>query len=508
LRTMSYFGQASYNYDHKYLGSLTFRADASTKFAPGNQWGYFPAISGAWVLSEEDFMADQTLFSLLKVRAAIGKSGNDNISDDMWRYQYEINSSGGPGWGESNQEGYEYYANSGGGTFPNPKIRWESALTRNFALDIGMFNDRLTITPEIYMNTTTDLLYLSQIQTTSGYGTQMQNIGQVTTRGFDLTVNAKIIQTNKAFLNANFTLGKAKKIVDKLNGTDTQIWYNSSSWYSSVPDYLLQVGSEVGLIYGYVNDGIYGFDEFQPTLSYDYTPLSGTVNCNALFGTAPGKPKFKNMVDGVDGPSDVNIVNQNDRVVIGNTNPKFGGGFGLSGGWNSFDFTANFNFLYGFDVNNATRYTLSSFEGNSNKYYNILPEYNSDKRWRYAEDDNGDRMLSDSRYVQLYQEMNANATTFNPVDITKKVTMSYFIEDGSFLRLQDLTVGYSLPQSILKRTRLSRLRVYLTGYNLFLLTKYTGYDPEVDIQSGLTPGVDYNKYPRSRNFCVGLNVTF
>src|SRR5690606_8109565 len=123
------------------------------------------------------------------------------ITDDMWRYQYEINTSGGPGWGETNESGYEYYVNTGGGTFPNPDIKWETTLTRNLALDIGMFNDRLTITPEVYWNTTSDLLYLSNIPGTTGYSQQMQNIGQVTNRGFDLTLNANVIRRQNAYLN-------------------------------------------------------------------------------------------------------------------------------------------------------------------------------------------------------------------------------------------------------------------------------------------------------------------
>ncbi|ULT44171.1 hypothetical protein KRR40_12850 [Niabella defluvii] len=169
--------------------------------------------------------------------------------------------------------------------------------------------------------------------------------------------------------------------------------------------------------------------------------------------------------------------------------------------------SANFFFMYGFDVNNATRYTLSSFENNNNNYFNILPEFNSNKRWRYADDVYGDRMVSNANYVAQYQEVNANATIFNPVDIGKKVTHSYFIEDGSFLRLQDVTIGYSLPQTTLNRFKVKNLRVFFSGYNLFLLTKYRGYDPEVDVQTGLTPGVDYNRYPRSRNFVAGINIT-
>lgn len=504
-RLSSYFAQANYNFERKYLLSLTYRADGSTKFAPGNQWGYFPAISGAWVLTEEKFMAGQNLFSQLKVRAAVGKSGNNRITDDMWRYQYEISASGGPGWGEANENGFEYYINTGGKTLPNPSIKWETTLTRNLAFDIGMFKDRLTITPEVYWNTTTDLLYLSNIPTTTGYTQQMQNIGQVTNRGFDLTINAQIIQRKNGYFNTTFTFGANRTRIDKLNGREDVIWMTpSKGWKSSEADYMLKVGDQLGLIYGYVYDGIYRFDEFD-LQGLNYVAKPGTVNNDALFGTQPGRPKFKNFVDD-EGAE--NVVNEKDKVVIGNTNPKFSGGLNLFGGWGNFDMSANFFFMYGFDVNNATRYTLSSFENNTNNYYNVLPEFNEKARWRYAEDVYGDRLISDARYVQLYQEMNANATIFSPVDIGKKVTHSYFIEDGSFLRLQDVTVGYTLPKHTLGRVKLNTVRVFLSGYNLFLWTKYTGYDPEVDVQTGLTPGIDYNRYPRSRNFLAGINITF
>ncbi|MEI6948958.1 TonB-dependent receptor [Paraflavisolibacter sp. H34] len=503
-RLSSYFAQANYNFERKYLLSLTYRADGSTKFAPEKRWGHFPAISGGWVLTNEDFMAGQKMFSQLKLRAALGKSGNNRITDDMWRYQYEINTSGGPGWGEASETGFEYYVNTGGTTLPNPDIKWETTLTRNLAFDIGMFKDRLTITPEIYQNTTTDLLYISNIPTTTGYQQQMQNIGQVTNRGFDLTVNAQIIKKQNAFFNTTFTLGINKTRIDKLNGTETELWMTSPRWKSSESDYMLRVGGQLGLIYGYVYDGIYRFDEFD-LQGLNWVAKPGTVNNNALFGTQPGRPKFKNFVDDKD---ENNVVNDLDKVVIGNTNPKFSGGFNLAGGWGNFDMSANLFFMYGFDVNNATRYTLSSFISNANNYFNVLPEFNASNRWRYADDATGDRMLSDARYTALYQEVNANATIFNPVDIGKNVTHSYFIEDGSFLRLQDLTLGYRLPKTTTDRMKISSLRVFASGYNLFLLTKYTGYDPEVDVQTGLTPGVDYNRYPRSRNFVAGFNITF
>ena len=503
-RLSSYFAQANYNFDHKYLLSLTYRADGSTKFAPENRWGYFPAISGAWVLSNEEFLKNHSQISLLKIRAAIGKSGNNRITDDMWRYQYAVTSSGGPGWGENSENGEEYYQNTGGNTLPNPNIRWETTLTRNLAFDIGLFNDRLTITPEAYWNTTTDLLYLSNIATTTGYSQQMQNIGQVTNRGFDLTFNAQLIQRPDAYFNATFTFGSTKTRVDKLNGTEDVLWMTASRWKSSDNDYMLKVGDQLGLIYGYVYDGIYKFDEFDLD-GLTYIPKPETVNNDALFGTQPGKPKFKNFVDE---EGQENVVNEKDRTVIGNTNPKFSGGLNLAGGWRNFDISANFFFMYGFDVNNATRYTLSSFESNTNNYFNVLPEFNENDRWRYAEDSYGDRMLNNANYIDLYHEINKDASIFNPIDIGKKVTHSYFIEDGSFIRLQDVTLGYTLPKHITERFKIGSLRIFASGYNLFLWTNYRGYDPEVDVQTGLTPGVDYNRYPRSRNFLAGLNITF
>lgn len=505
-RYSSFFGQANYDFEKKYLLTLTYRADGSTKFAPGNRWGHFPAIGAGWVVTNEPFMADQDLFSQIKIRAAIGTAGNNQIDDDMWRYQYTVKGTGGPGWGEGSEAGSEYYTNTGGSVFYNPNIKWETSLTRNLAFDIAMLKDRLTITPEVYWNTTKDLLYTSNIPNTTGYSQQIQNIAQVSNRGFELAVNAQVIKSKKAYLNTTLTFGTNKKSIDKLNGTENEIWLTSArgGWQPTESDYMLKVGDQLGLIYGYVYDGIYRFDEFDMQ-GLNYVAKPGTVNNDALFGTQPGRPKFKNFVD-EDGQT--NVVNANDRVVIGNTNPKFSGGLNLQGGWRNFDMSANFFGMYGFDINNATRYTLSSFKDNRNNYFNILPEFNESRRWRYADDATGDRMVSDARYTTQYQQINADAEIFSPVDIGKNVTHSYFIEDGSFLRLQDLTLGYTLPQSALRRIKVGNLRVFASGYNLFILTKYKGYDPEVDVQTGLTPGIDIDRYPRSRSFLAGFNVTF
>ncbi len=534
-RTASFFGQVNYNYKHRYLLSATFRADGSTKFAPGYQWGYFPSVSGAWVISEEPFMKNIEWISQLKLRAAIGLVGNNNIANDMWRILYSINSNGGPGFGEQTQYGEKYYGNNGGAKFSNEEIKWETTITRNLAADISLFNGRVTITPEVYWNTTRDLLYDSYLDSTLGYTSQQQNIGQVTNKGIEFSISGDILQGKDYVLSANINFGLNKKKIDKLNGTDDVLWYQNGSWKSSYNDYCLKVGDEVGLIYGFVYDGLYQFDEFyfDPLNNYQAVPWGSSAadngtssdrapredgyvtvindisgSSNSGIATLPGKIKFKDL-DG-DGR-----ITENDRTVIGNTNPKIQGGFGLSGQWKDFDFTANFTYMLDFDINNATAYTLSASEGNKNNFYNVLKDFRNG--WQYNDIDGsitgtkGDilyKIYYVDDCVNLYKNANQGRDLWNPTDVTKKITHSYFIEDGSFLRCSDITLGYTLPKNLTQKIGLSKARFYVSASNLFILTGYSGYDPEVDIQTGLTCGMDYNRYPRARSFVFGTNITF
>jgi len=418
-RMLSFFGQASYNYAHKYLVSATFRADGSTKFAPGNQWGYFPSVSAGWVISEEAFMNNVDWVSMLKLRAAIGMAGNNDISSDRWRYQYSISSNGGPSWGESTQDGEAYY--NAGSTFPNEKIKWETTVTRNLAIDLGLFKGRLTLTPEVYWNTTRDLLYENLIPTTTGFTKQVQNVGQVTNKGVELTLSGDIIQRRDFLLSATFTMGHNKTKVDKLNGEDKEFWTTSSRWSSTDNDFALIEGKEVSLIYGYVYDGLYGFDEFVRD-GFNYTALEGTLNSDGMYGTAPGRPKFKD-ISGPDGKPD-GVIDEYDRTVIGNTNPRVQGGFGISGQWKNFDFNANFVYMLKFDLLNATGYELSSAVNSSQTSpKNVLAKFNYDNRWVYHGDiysTNADGstyiynlnepLLSNSQhreYLDVYEEINA-----------------------------------------------------------------------------------------------------
>ena len=539
-RTASFFGQVSYNYDHRYLISGTFRADGSTKFAPGNQWGYFPSISGAWVINKENFMKDIKWIDQWKLRVAYGLAGNNNISDDLWRFLYATGTTGGPGFGESTAGGELYYGIPT--NYPNKDIKWETTITRNLAMDISLFKGRLNITPEVYWNTTRDLLYSSTIPGVSGYTKQMQNIGRVANNGWELTINGDILRGKDYVLSGNFTLGHNKMTIKKLNATDgnSPLFNSNSRWKSAQDkDYVMQVGGELGLFYGFEYDGLYTFDEFTYPAGdgflatpYKKTTINGVLiggtatdgyegntgngiyaSSNSGYSTLPGKIRLKDRNG--DGQ-----IDEKDMTVIGNTNPRWQGGFGISGQWKDFDFTANFTYMLDFDVYNATAYALSSSTKNQNDFYNVYAKF-AGNRWRYTApagmvDGDGHNIAGETLYkntyitgaLDMYRNLNANATLWNPADVITNVMNSYFVEDGSFLRCTDVTIGYTLPRSIMKKIGIEKIRAYVSASNLFILTKYSGYDPEVDVQSGLTPSMDYNRYPRSRTFSFGLNVTF
>ncbi len=507
-RTTSYFGQLNYNYDHKYLLSATFRADGSSLFAPGNQWGYFPSVSGAWVISEENFLKDLTWLNELKFRAAIGKAGNNRIDADQWRFLYYSNNTAGPEFDKSLTDG-DLWMDTGS-NLVNPNLKWETTLTRNFAFDIALFDNRLRITPEYYWNTTSDLIYQADVLSTMGYSKQFQNIGQVTNRGFELSVNGDILRGKDYVLSASFNIGANKMKVDKLTGDENYLELRHSRANSSAGNnYRLEVGGEVGLIYGYVYDGLYSFDEFELKGS-KYEPLKGTVNMNGIFdsnragdATLPGKPKFKD-ISGPNGKPDGKI-DSNDRTVIGRTTPKLQGGFGLNGQWKGFDFVANFTYFLDFDVYNATAYYLSSSIGNTGgNYLNVFSKFTD--RWNYT--DGKWNTYGDDTKREFYESVNAGKTQWNPADMRKDYTVSNFVEDGSFLRCTDITLGYTLPTNIIKHAGMSKCRFYASVTNPFIITSYSGFDPEVDVQSGLTPSYDMNRYPRSRSYVLGINLSF
>ena len=499
-RLASFFGRIMYDFNRRIYATFAMRADGSIKFAPGKQWGVFPAASVAWRLSEEEFL-NNTFISNLKLRFSTGSSGNNRISSDLWKTTYSLSQHKSPGWDEVINTYYTFGSNY----LANPSLKWETTVTNNLGIDFGLFKNRLSGTIDFYLNRTKDLLVPSNIPPTTGFSQQQTNVGKTQNKGIDLTLNALIIDKKDFTLSANFNIGVNKnKIISLASGED--VWELNSRWASTqlIPyyDYRVIVGKTVGLIYGYTYDGIYTVDDF----NYDestrkYILKEGVVDCSSVVNVTPGAPKFKKT--GEINPDEKNPkLGDDDVSQIGSTMPKFSGGFGINAAYKGFDLSLFFNYMVGNDVYNANKEQLTIWWNNS--YNNLSTEVDSKHRFRIF-DDNWNDLRNDPAALK---ELNKNATIWNPIYDGVPLCSSYFVEDGSFLRLNTATIGYTLPYKMTRKAGIQRLRFYVTGYNLWTLTRYSGYDPEVNVMKGLTPGIDNNKYPRSRTWTFGLNLTF
>ncbi|HEX5651569.1 MAG TPA: TonB-dependent receptor [Chitinophagaceae bacterium] len=501
---MSFFGQAFYQLKNRYLVTLTGRADASNKFAPGKRWGIFPAMAIAWRISEEEFMQNISFISDLKWRVSYGEAGNNRIQNDLWRRTYRINTNRPIGFGDVPQA----YWGAASNILVNPDLQWETTITRNTGLDFGLWANRINGTLEFYWNTTKDLLVESDIPSYLGYSKQMRNIGQTSNRGVELSLNVNIVNKKDFQLSGFFNIGVNRSKIDKLDGVNEKPF--SSNWagtdLKTQDDYRAIVGQTVGLIYGYVTDGYYGVDDFE---SYNpatrvYTLKPGIVNVGSFMGGLSLRPGLLKLKD-LDGDG---VISAADRQIIGSALPKHSGGFGFNAAYKGFDLATFFNWVVGNDVYNTGKIAFNMFYRTT--YGNMLNTMNYNDRFKYI--DAAGNQVTD--LVEL-GKLNANARIWSPFSMgnAAPVIHSWAIEDGSFLRLNNITLGYSLPKSLISKVRMTKFRIYATVYNAFLWTKYTGYDPEVSATrsssyTALTPGVDYSGYPKARTYTLGVNVNF
>lgn len=489
-KLLSFFGRANYDYLGKYLISATFRADGSSKFAKGNQWGYFPSVSGAWRISQEDFMqGTRGWLTDLKLRASYGAAGNNNIPPGQITQSFQNSTTV---WinGFNN-----YWAASK--IMANPDLKWETSITRNIGLDFTLLNSKVTGTIDAYLNKTKDLLILFPVGGT-GYDSQYRNLGQTQNKGLEFTVNWNAVKAKNFDLsvNANISFNRNKVLslgsVKNINGT--------SGWASTEigVDYLVEEGASIGRIYGYKSAGRYEVSDFSGynAATGKWTLKPGVVDATAFVGTVrPGTMKIQDL-------SGDGIINLSDRTIIGNTNPLNTGGFSLNSRVFNFDIGAYFNWSYGNDVYNANKIEYTSTSKYASRNLSSIME--TGQRWTNLRADG--TLSNDPAELAA---MNANTTLWSPY--TKAFVLSdWAVEDGSFLRLSTITLGYTLPAKISEKFKMKKLRFYASGYNLWLWTNYTGFDPEVSTRRStpLTPGVDYSAYPRSKSYVFGLNVNF
>lgn len=501
----SFFGRVNYTLKGKYIFAVSMRADGSSLFSEQNKWGYFPAASAAWRISDENFLKNVSFVTDLKLRASYGEAGNNRIDINIWKTEYRIDPTRTIGFNDVANPYYVFDSR----LLPNPGLKWETTITRNLGLDFTLFNSRLSGSVDAYWNTTKDLLIQGLIPPNTGFEFQMQNIGQTSNKGIELSLNGTIVNKKDFTLGAAFNIGFNRSRIDDM-GSVTEGGFNSN-WagtdLKTIDDYRAIVGRTVGLMYGYVTDGWYTEDDFSAYNASNGTyALKGDVpNVGALMGGISLRPGILKLKD-LDG--DGLITADKDRTIIGVAQPKFSGGFGVNSTFKGFDGSVFFNYVYGNDVYNTGKISQNMYYRTT--YGNMLNTMNSENRYKYI-DAAGSLVTS----LEGLAELNKDAKIWSPFSMgnASPVFHSYAVEDGSFLRLNNVTVGYSLPRNLISKVKMQRFRIYATVYNAFLWTKYSGYDPEVSVTrssgySALTPGVDFSGYPKSRTYTAGVNIVF
>jgi TonB-dependent starch-binding outer membrane protein SusC len=511
----SYFGRANYSLLDKYLFTFTMRADASSRFSPNHLWAYFPAAAFAWRVTDEAFMKDIKWLDNLKFRLSYGKVGNDGIDPNSWRQQWQS-----PGLtqfsiNEVRQTGY-----TTSDKLANPELVWETATTRNVGIDFGLFQNRLYGTIDVYKNTTNNLLLLSTLTPLSGFSIGFENVGSISNRGIELSLGGDIVRSNDFKLSANFNINFNRGKIEELSPGVTGLY--KSQWGSTVTqpntgDYVLQVGKPVGQVRGYTYDGWYTPDDFTYangvyTLNKSNNPDIGSGIVGTVFGTTANKPGGQVAHPGVIKLKDLNddgTIDEKDVSIIGDMTPKHTGGFSVNASYKNFDFSMNWNWSYGNQIYNATY--LAAFTGSKEDglYKNRLNYLSTS--YKLYDIQNG--QLVKITEPGALNALNANATTFLPYQ-ENPVVSSLGIQDGSFLRLNTVTIGYSLPAKLIQKVKLTRFRIYGAIYNALTLTSYPGLDPEVNTnisqnsQPYPTLGLDWGAYPRARSFTAGVNIEF
>jgi TonB-linked SusC/RagA family outer membrane protein len=449
----SYFGRLNYSYSDKYLASFTLRRDGSSRFGKNYSYGTFPSGAVAWKMSNESFIQNLNTFSDLKLRASYGITGSDGIGD----YQY---------MSRLVSYGVSIGDNFVGGTEPanlaNPNLKWEQTAQTNIGLDMGFFGGKLNSTIDVYKKTTTDALLNVPVGRWWGFGSQRVNSGIIENKGIELGVSYDYIRNNdfswKSSLNLAYNKQEIVELSDnvKIISTNTS---NPSGTVSGQEFTRLEPGKEMGVLFGYQYDGVIKTGEV-----YAPQPLS-----------KPGDPKYKDL-DG-DGK-----ITANDRTYLGNTIPHYTAGFNNDFRYRNFDLNIFFQGAFDYSV-----YNMTAMVGESTTSTDAL------NRWVASTNENTD-IPRDGYYKSKYGSY----------------VNSKFVEKASYIRLKSVSLGYSIPQSALKQVKfIDGIRLYAIGQNLLTFTDYSGNDPEVNGHSGnnLGGGIDFNSFPASRTFILGLKIT-
>lgn len=497
-KILSFFTRVSYSFDDKYQISATMRADGSSKFTKGNKWGYFPSFAASWRISSEEWMQEtRTWLDNLKLRYSFGTAGNNNIPSGKTVQEY------GPRQGNQDWISQSKVWWGAGTDMANPDLKWETTYSHNLGLDWSLFKSRFYGSLEIYQSDTKDLLIYFPVNG-SGYNYQYRNLGSIRNRGVEISVGGALIQKKDYGLNFDGNISFNKNRVTNLGGL-SEITANAGMFSSEIGyDFKVTEGRPLGDVYGFINDGMYGIGDFDfDATTGAWTLKEGIVDASGITGYAarPGAMKLKD-VSGPNGKKD-GVIDNNDITLLGNVQPLFTGGFSISSYWKNWDFAANFTYSYGNKVYNANLVDFSTIRGVAGQ--NVIAAMSPDNRWTNVDWTTGEFITDLAKLASV----NKGKTGWAPYN-TRRICQSYALEDASFLRLATVTLGYTLPEALTQKVKLTKVRVYFTANNVFCLTPYSGYDPEVDTRTAtpLTPNVDYSAYPKSHSWVAGVNITF
>ncbi|WP_303011637.1 TonB-dependent receptor [uncultured Bacteroides sp.] len=471
---VSYLGRVDYNYKSRYLLTASFRADGSSKFAKENRWAYFPSASVAWGFGEEKFMKNFKWLSNGKLRVGIGSTGNNRVTDYAALTSLMI----------TPDSGYSTGNIPGKGVVPktlgNPTLKWETTVQTNVGLDLSFLNSRISLTADYYYKETKDLLLNATLAPSMGFLSAYKNVGRVSNSGIELTLDTRNMQTKNFSWTSSFNISFNRNKVLALNDDEPSLatrvtWGNFNNAYP----YIAIPGHPIAMFYGYIFDGVYQYTDFDEA-GGKYTLKAGVPNNgNARESIQPGDIKFRDINH--DG-----IVDNYDLTIIGNPNPKHIGGFNNNFQYKNFDMNIFFQWSYGGDVLNANRIEFEGGEPTARTSLNMFASF-------------ADRWTPENQTNSLYRVGGQGPAVYS----------SRTIEDGSFLRLKTIALGYRLPSSWLKKINVKSLRVYASAQNLITWTKYSGLDPEVSTRpSALTPSFDWSPYPRPRTLTLGVDISF
>ena len=480
---MSYLARLNYSFDDRYTVTGTFRTDGSSRFGVNNRWGYFPSVSAGWTISNEPFLKDALEnIATVRIRASWGKSGNNDIGN--------YSSIAGISTG-SYAFGTTAVSTSRLGGFADSELGWETTTQTNIGLDLGFFNSRLNVIANYYNSISTDILYNAPISAISGFTSSTTNMtdAKIRNRGFDLQVDARLL-TGKVKWNVSTNISINRNKVVSLGGLDDIL----STSERSVQSHITKEGYPIGSFYGYKAVGIMSELDYKNALKdrevylangskfpAGYTLQGPAVPSYALDDLSYGNTIWKDV-------SGDGVIDTNDKTILGNAYPDFTGGFSTSLSWKGFDLGASFTYSYGGEVINFQDYYLFNVEGSSNQY-----------------------AIAADRYVSDTNPGRNNVPIATRISVTNQSLKlsSYYVEDASYFRCSNITLGYTLPKRLLRKIGVESCRVYVSGDNLFTITDYRGYNPEVSYKSSnLMPGFDWGCYPLSRIYSVGLNLTF